>query len=60
MLFRSVKLRTGIANGAEVRPINTNRKRRSGKTVSAVTAGMMFDSYSIELVGDSETEDSLA
>lgn len=55
-----VKLRTGIPNGAEVRPINSTRKRKSGKTVSCVPAGMMFDSYDIELVSNSENDELMA
>jgi hypothetical protein len=38
-----VRLRTGISDGQEVCPINTNRKRKIAKTVSSVPAGLILD-----------------
>jgi hypothetical protein len=37
-----VQLRTGIADGDIVKPVNTNRRRNYTKTVDSVSAGMII------------------
>jgi len=38
-----VQLRTGIADGDPVHPLNTNRKRKYTKTVDSIPAGLIID-----------------
>lgn len=53
-----VQLRTGIADGDPVRPVNTNRKRKYTKTVDSVPAGLIInDLPSGEKSVDSEESD---
>jgi hypothetical protein len=47
-----VQLRTGIADGDPVQPLNTNRKRKYTKTVDSIPAGLIIN----ELEQTSATE----
>lgn len=51
-----VQLRTGIADGDPVHPLNTNRKRKYTKTVDSIPAGLIINDQSTD-IGDDKDDD---